>query len=75
MRKTVGTLAIARKYSDYVRNIEPAQRVTDDLEAASFYGLSILGSVYERDFRTYMKSASVLEEVFAKQPQHPGAAH
>jgi len=47
----------------------------DDLEAASFYGLSILSSVYERDFRTYMKAASVLEEVFAKQPQHPGAAH
>ncbi len=47
----------------------------DDLEAAAFYGLSILGSVYERDFRTYMKAASVLEEVFAKQPQHPGAAH
>jgi tetratricopeptide (TPR) repeat protein len=47
----------------------------DDLEAASFYGLSILSSVYERDFRTYMKAASILEEVFAKQPKHPGAAH
>ncbi len=31
----------------------------DDLEAASFYGLSILGSVYERDFRTYMRAARV----------------
>ena len=47
----------------------------DDLEAASFYGLSILGSVYERDFRTYMRAAAILEEVFAKQPRHPGAAH
>lgn len=47
----------------------------DDLEAAAFYSLSILGSVYERDFRTYMKAASIAEEVFAKQPQHPGAAH
>ena len=47
----------------------------DDLEAASFYGLSILGSVYERNFRTYMRAAAVLEEVFAKQPRHPGAAH
>jgi tetratricopeptide (TPR) repeat protein len=47
----------------------------DDLEAASLYGLSILGSVYERDFRTYMKAAAILEEVFAKQPKHPGAAH
>lgn len=47
----------------------------EDLEAAAFYGLSILGSVYERDFRTYMKAAAILEEVFAKQPKHPGAAH
>ena len=46
-----------------------------DLEAAAFYSLSILGSVYERDFRTYMKAASIAEEVFAKQPKHPGAAH
>ena len=52
-----------------------AVRYPDDLEAATFYGLSILGSVYERDFRTYMLAASVLEEVFAKQPKHPGAAH
>jgi tetratricopeptide (TPR) repeat protein len=47
----------------------------DDLDAASFYALSILGSVYERDFRTYMKAAAILEEVFAKEPKHPGAAH
>lgn len=47
----------------------------DDLEAAAFYGLSILGAAEERNFRTYMKAASVLEDVFAKQPQHPGAAH
>jgi tetratricopeptide (TPR) repeat protein len=47
----------------------------DDLEAAAFYSLSILGSVYERDFRTYMLAASIAEEVFAKEPQHPGAAH
>lgn len=47
----------------------------DDLEAAAFYALSILGSVYERDFRTFMLAASVAEDVFAKQPQHPGAAH
>ncbi|MGH8222104.1 MAG: hypothetical protein ACREQZ_03935, partial [Woeseiaceae bacterium] len=30
----------------------------DDLEVAVFYALSILGSVYERDFRTYMLAAS-----------------
>ncbi|MGI9271929.1 MAG: hypothetical protein ACR2QT_09145 [Woeseiaceae bacterium] len=57
--------AMQKMYEDY----------PDDLEAAAFYSLSILGSVYDRDFRTYMKAASIAEEVFAKQPQHPGAAH
>jgi len=60
-------------YMEVMRSIH--EDYPDDLEAAAFYGLSILSSVYERDFRTYMKAASVLEEVFAKQPQHPGAAH
>lgn len=60
-------------YMNAMRSIH--EDYPDDLEAAAFYGLSILSSVYERDFRTYMKAASVLEEVFAKEPQHPGAAH
>lgn len=47
----------------------------EDLEVAAFYALSILGSVYERDYRTYMQAAAVAEEVFAKEPNHPGAAH
>jgi tetratricopeptide (TPR) repeat protein len=60
-------------YMEAMRNLH--EDYPDDLEAAAFYGLSILGSVYERDFRTYMKAAAVLEDVFARQPQHPGAAH
>lgn len=51
------------------------QAYPDDLDAASLYALSILGSVYERDFRTYMRAAAILEDVFAKEPNHPGAAH
>jgi len=57
--------AMRQLYGDY----------PEDLEAAAFYSLSILGSVYERDVRTYMKAASIAEEVFAKQTKHPGAAH
>lgn len=60
-------------YMDAMRGIHTDY--PDDLDAATLYGLSILGSVYERDFRTYMKAAAILEEVFAKQPKHPGAAH
>ena len=57
--------ALAEMHADY----------PDDLEVAAFYALSILGSVYERDVRTYMQAAAVAEEVFAKEPNHPGAAH
>jgi tetratricopeptide (TPR) repeat protein len=57
--------ALAAMHADY----------PDDLEIAAFYSLSILGSVYERDVRTYMQAAAVAEEVFAKEPNHPGAAH
>jgi tetratricopeptide (TPR) repeat protein len=60
-------------YMEALRGIH--EDYPDDLEAASLYGLSILSSVYQRDFRTYMKAAAILEEVFAKQPKHPGAAH
>jgi len=51
------------------------ERYPDDLEAQAFYALSILGSVRERDFGTYMRAAAQAEEVFAKNPLHPGAAH
>lgn len=48
----------------------------DDLNAASFYALSILGSSHGgRDYGLHMKAAAVAEEVFAKNPRHPGAAH
>lgn len=48
----------------------------DDLDAASFYALSILGSSRGgRDYGLHMKAAAVAEEVFASNPRHPGAAH
>ncbi len=47
-----------------------------DLEAAAFYAVSLLGTCHDgRDFATYMKAAAVAEEIFAKNPLHPGAAH
>jgi len=48
----------------------------EDLDAASFYALSLLGTCHDgRDTATYMKAAAVAEEVFAANPKHPGAAH
>ncbi|MEE8585143.1 MAG: tetratricopeptide repeat protein, partial [Acidobacteriota bacterium] len=47
-----------------------------DHEVASLYALSILGLTNgNRDFRNYMRAASIAEEVFAENPRHPGAAH
>ena len=52
------------------------QQFPEDLEAASFYALALLGTCQGvRDPATYMKAAAVAEEVFAKNPLHPGAAH
>ncbi len=48
----------------------------DDLEAAAFHALSILGLAHDgRDFALYMRAAAIVEKVFAENPQHPGAAH
>lgn len=48
----------------------------DDLEARSFYALSILGSTDgERDFATYMRAAAVAQPVVEANPRHPGAVH
>ena len=53
-----------------------ADRYPNDLDAQAFHALSILGTSHDgRDVRTYMRAAAIVEEVFAENPQHPGAAH
>ena len=59
----------------------------DDLEAAAFYSLALLGLAYggassdagaPKDpaaLRTRMQAAAVAQEVFRREPNHPGAAH
>jgi hypothetical protein len=52
------------------------KKYPDDLEAASLYAVALLGTCqYERQYPVYMRAAAVAEEVFAKNPQHPGAIH
>ena len=61
-------------YAEAMRQL--AETFPDDLEASAFYALAILGTAQgERNFRTYMKAAAIAEEVFQKNPQHPGAVH
>ena len=53
-----------------------ARRFPDDLDAAAFHSLAILGTCHQgRDTAAYMRAAAVAEEVFDKNPEHPGAAH
>jgi tetratricopeptide (TPR) repeat protein len=47
-----------------------------DIDAACFYALALLGtSDAGRHVPTYMRAAALMQEVFEKHPQHPGAAH
>jgi tetratricopeptide (TPR) repeat protein len=52
------------------------ERYPEDVDAAAFYGLSILGTAHAgRNIRTYMRAAGVLEEAWANHPDHPGLVH
>ena len=52
------------------------EKYPDDMEAATLYAVALLGTCqHDRNYAVYMRAAAVAEEVFAKNPQHPGAAH
>jgi hypothetical protein len=53
------------------------QQSPDDHEVATFYALSLLGTVRPGDkgFRRQALAASIVEKVFRENPSHPGAAH
>jgi len=67
-------LARDRAYSEAMERL--VRLAPEDLEARSFYALSILGTSQGiRDIPTYMRAGAVAEEVFAANPRHPGAPH
>lgn len=49
----------------------------DDLDAAAFYSLSLLGLVRSEDksYRLQAKAGAIALDVYQKNPNHPGAAH
>lgn len=56
---------------------EVAKSHPDDREAALFYALALQATANPTD-KTYanqLKSAAILEKIFAAEPDHPGAAH
>jgi tetratricopeptide (TPR) repeat protein len=65
---------VAAAYSNSMAEL--AKRFPDDLEAQAFYSLSILGLTGTvRNTDNYMKAAAVAEEIYKKNPLHPGALH
>jgi tetratricopeptide (TPR) repeat protein len=49
----------------------------DDLDAAAFYSLSLLGLVQpnEKGYRLQARAGAIALDVYQKNPNHPGAAH
>jgi tetratricopeptide (TPR) repeat protein len=62
------------RYEDAMRRLQA--RYPDDVDAAAFYGLAILGTAHAgRDIPTYMRAAGVLEEAWTNHRDHPGLVH
>jgi len=47
----------------------------EDLDAAAFYALSLLGIGGEKGYRLQAKAGAIALDVYQKNPNHPGAAH
>jgi hypothetical protein len=75
-----GRLDNGARLAAYVQKIESvARRYPADTEASIFYalGLIALGQAHPTDttFAYQRQADSILEPVFARQPEHPGLAH
>ena len=69
-----------RAYAEAMRRLHETD-APDALEAASFYSLALIGPALtggatgaDRD-RDLIKAAAVLEELFDRNPEHPGVLH
>lgn len=68
--KTSRDLAYAAAFAELAR-VYP-----DDDEAKAFQSVAILGTnVERRDFAVDMRAAALAEDVFLRNPEHPGALH
>ncbi|HEX9944524.1 MAG TPA: tetratricopeptide repeat protein [Thermoanaerobaculia bacterium] len=65
-------------YAEAMRRVH--ERWPDDFEAASFYALSLIGPALtgppgELRDRPLIQAAALLEELFDRNPEHPGVVH
>src|SRR5215813_12947323 len=63
----------ATAYSNGMQKV--MQRNPGDHEAAAFYALSVLAADNDKTSENRKKAATVLEKLFAEEPNHPGIAH
>jgi hypothetical protein len=73
-----GTVPFQVRAIAYERALEQLHaRYPDDSEAAVLYAfwLQVTADRNDQTFARQLKSAAILEKVFAAQPRHPGAAH
>jgi tetratricopeptide (TPR) repeat protein len=63
-----------KTYAEEMRKLH--EQFPKDDEASCFYALALLGTCEgERNVPIYEQAAAIAEEVFARRPDHPGAAH
>ncbi len=63
-----------QRYADAMAKLH--EKYPDDVDAAAFYALALLGSQEGvRNERVYMQAAGILMPLFYKYPHHPGVAH
>lgn len=63
-----------QRYADAMAKLH--EKYPDDIEAAAFYALALLGSQEGvRNERVYMQAAGILMPLFYEHPNHPGIAH
>jgi tetratricopeptide (TPR) repeat protein len=61
-------------YADAMKRMSEKYPADDEVKA--FYALALLGTSHNgRDVATYMRAAAIVEQVYDRNPQHPGAAH
>jgi len=72
---TVPVTTRLQAYADQMQRM--TQRYPDDDEVWIYYALALQAAapVSDRTYANQRKSAEILERQFAKNPQHPGAAH
>jgi tetratricopeptide (TPR) repeat protein len=70
-----GNVPKAVRDTAYARAMERVHSaLPKDDDAALLYALALMGQG-PRDDATYLRAASIAEEVFERRPEHPGAAH